>query len=105
MISLVSIITTAASSIESFYKNRFTKPVPTPDHINSYPLDISICPLEVKCSVQILKGTCAQLCTTLSHPNLIMFSVCDYLNGKFLSLESHVAVFEGTTNFNSSLWK
>ena len=100
--SLVSIITTATSSIESFYKNSSKKPVPTLDDVDSHPLDVGIYLLEVKHSVQMLEGACTQLCATLSRPNHTMLSVYNHLIGNFLSLDYHVVIFEGTTNFNSS---
>ena len=65
--SLVSIITAAASQIESFYKDQSPKPVPTLDDTDPHPLDVGSCPLEVKHSVQMLEGACAQLCTTLAQ--------------------------------------
>ncbi|KAL9714576.1 hypothetical protein Ac2012v2_001230 [Leucoagaricus gongylophorus] len=72
--SLVSIITTATSSIESFYRNSSKKPVPTLDNVDPHPLDVSIYPLEGKHSVQMLEGACTQLCATLSRPNHTMLS-------------------------------
>ena len=100
--SLVSIITASASKIESFYKDQSPKPVPTLDDIDPHPLDVGICPLEVKHSVQMLEGACAQLCATLSRPNHTMLNVRDYLSCKFFSSDSRVAIFKGTTNSNSS---
>jgi len=81
--SLVSIITAAASQIESFYKDQSAKPVPTLDDTDPHPLDVGSCPLEVKHSVQMLEGACAQLCTTLSRPNHTILNVRDYLYANF----------------------
>jgi len=100
--SLVSIITAAASKIESFYKDRSPKPVPTLDDVDPHPLDVGICPLEVKHSVQMLEGACAQLCAVLSRPDHTMLNVRNYLCGEFSSSDSPLAIFKGTTKSNSS---
>jgi len=100
--SLVSIITAAASQIESFYKDQSPKPVPTLDDVDPHPLDDGICPLEVKHSVQMLEGACAQLCATLSRPNHTILNVRDSLCGEFSSSDSRIAIFKGTTSSNSS---
>ncbi|KAF9460451.1 S-adenosyl-L-methionine-dependent methyltransferase [Collybia nuda] len=73
---LVSIIKAAADNIESFYKSDPKKPsVPSLDDTEPHPLDDGVYPLEVKHSLQMLEGACAQLCTNLARPNHTMLNI------------------------------
>ncbi|KAJ3560868.1 hypothetical protein NP233_g10552 [Leucocoprinus birnbaumii] len=68
--SLLSLITSAATSIESYYKSNPTKPyVPSLDDTEPHPLDAQVYPLDVRKAVQNLEGACAQLTATLVRPD------------------------------------
>ncbi|KAJ3571814.1 hypothetical protein NP233_g3494 [Leucocoprinus birnbaumii] len=68
--SLISLIASAASSLESYYTANAEKPyVPSLDDTEPHPLDSTIYPLDMKQAAQVLEGACAQLCATLVRPN------------------------------------
>ncbi|KAF5363265.1 hypothetical protein D9756_001091 [Leucocoprinus leucothites] len=67
---LVSLISNAASSLETYYTANSTRPyVPSLDDTEPHPLDNEIYPLDVRQAAQTLEGACAQLCATLVRPN------------------------------------
>ncbi|KXN82887.1 hypothetical protein AN958_01956 [Leucoagaricus sp. SymC.cos] len=68
--SLIAIITTAATSIETYLKSNSEHAyVPSLDNTEPHPLDDAIYPLDIKHAVQCLEGACLQLCATLLRPN------------------------------------
>lgn len=74
--ALVSIITNAANTIESYYKTSETKPyVPSLDEIEPHPLDHTAYPPDVRHAVQTLEGACNQLSTTIARPGHTMLNV------------------------------
>ncbi len=92
--SLISLITDAARSIESYYKANGEK-VPSLDDAQPHPLDDVPYPSNIRNDVQILEGACLQLCATVSRPGHTMLNVsyrfsklshCTSLNDFFLAI-------------------
>ncbi|KXN82185.1 Sterigmatocystin 8-O-methyltransferase [Leucoagaricus sp. SymC.cos] len=74
--SLIAIITTAATSIETYLKSNSEHAyVPSLDNTEPHPLDDAIYPLDIKHAVQCLEGACLQLCATLLRPSHTILNV------------------------------
>ncbi|KXN85134.1 Sterigmatocystin 8-O-methyltransferase [Leucoagaricus sp. SymC.cos] len=74
--SLVTLIASATSSLESYYNAHPTKPyVPSLDDTEPHPLDTEFYPSDVRQAAQILEGACAQLCATLLRPNHTILNI------------------------------
>ncbi|KAJ3570740.1 hypothetical protein NP233_g4206 [Leucocoprinus birnbaumii] len=70
ILQLLSIITNSTESLVSFYKSDITRPsLPSLDSTETHPLDSSVYPVEVKHSLSMLEGACAQLCASLARPS------------------------------------
>ncbi|KAF5363268.1 hypothetical protein D9756_001094 [Leucocoprinus leucothites] len=85
---LVSLISNAASTLETYYTANSTKPyVPSLDDTEPHPLDNEIYPLDIRQAAQTLEGACAQLCATLVRPNhTILNKHLDVYQNAYLSV-------------------
>ncbi|KAF8058207.1 S-adenosyl-L-methionine-dependent methyltransferase [Lyophyllum atratum] len=94
--SLVSLISEAAKVVEAEFHRSGSSGVPSLDDLEPHPLDTEVYSEEMRNTVQILEGACAQLCATVARPShtmlnfyepaclnvVLRFKISDILQGK-----------------------
>jgi len=72
--ALLTLITDATKTVESFYRKTSVPFVPSLDDTTPHPLDTQVSPPELRRAIETIEGACAQLCATVARPSHTMMN-------------------------------